>query len=236
MVICRRGSGAIRYNIIPQMNTGSKSSHPVMHIRSSGLPQPSLLPTMLDFNGGTNNGRTMGSQIFCTDCHNSDDNREFGRTGPNGPHGSKWWHILEREYAASQAPAGPGTIITINLNPKPDLSVNGPYGMCAKCHNLQHRDADALLGVSQEPCGQDGFSCSTCHNPHGMTATSANPTGVRMVDFDLNVVGQNGGLPVSYDRGSNSCVLMCHNTAHDPGGGIRRLNGPQQLGGAPKKR
>ena len=82
----------------------------------------------------------------------------------------------------------------------------------------------------------DGFSCSTCHNAHGMTATSSNPTGVRMVDFDVNVVGSNGSLPISYDPGSNSCVLMCHNVAHDPGGGIRRLTGPQQTTGGVKRR
>jgi hypothetical protein len=38
----------------------------------------------------------------CLECHNSDDNREFGGTGP---HGSKWGHILERRYELSQAMA-----------------------------------------------------------------------------------------------------------------------------------
>jgi predicted CXXCH cytochrome family protein len=223
-------------NVIPQMNTSTKSSHPVMHARSSSFPQPSLLTTMLDFNGGTNNGRTMGTQIFCTDCHNSDDNREFGRSGPNGPHGSRWWHILERDYEDSQAPGGPGTPITVNLNPQPDLSVNGPYGLCAKCHNLSIVMQTVSWSGHNSHVYTDGFSCSTCHNAHGMTATSANPTGVRMVDFDLNVVGQNNGQPISYDQASNSCVLMCHNTAHDPGGGIRRVSGPQQSNGAIKRR
>ena len=219
-------------NIILQMNTSAKSSHPVMHSRSSGLPQPSLLTTMLDLSGGTNHGRSMGSQIFCTDCHNSDDNREFGGSGPSGPHGSKYWHILEHDYEDSQAPAGPGTAVTINLHPQPDLSVNGPYGMCAKCHNLSLVMQSASWMYHKNHVATDGFSCSTCHNPHGMGATSANPTGVRMVDFDLNVVGRNGSFPISYDRGSNTCVLACHNTAHDPGGGIRKLSGPQQPGAA----
>jgi hypothetical protein len=44
-----------------------------------------------------------------------------------------------------------------------------------------------------------------------------------MIDFDMNVVGSNGGLPVSYDQASNTCILQCHNTAHDPGGAIRQL-------------
>ena len=61
---------------------------------------------MLNLDGVTH-GRAMGTQILCTDCHNSDDNREFGGTGPNGPHGSKWTHILERRYEFSQA-ATPG--------------------------------------------------------------------------------------------------------------------------------
>ena len=208
-------------NVVLQMNTAAKSSHPVMHIRSSGLPQPSLLNTMLDFNGTSTNGRPMGAQIFCTDCHNSDDNREFGRTGPNGPHGSKWWHILERDYESSQAPGGPGTLITVNLNRQPDLSVNGPYGMCAKCHNLNIVMQSVSWNAHSAHVVKDGFSCSTCHSAHGTGATSANPTGVRMVDFDANVVGNNGGLPISYDPASNTCVLKCHNTFHDPGGGIR---------------
>ena len=53
---------------------------------------------------GLTPGRGMGTQILCTDCHNSDDNREFGGTGPNGPHGSKFSHLLERRYDITQAP------------------------------------------------------------------------------------------------------------------------------------
>lgn len=201
-------------NVIPQMNTSAKSSHPVMHVRSSPLPQPSLLNTMLDFNGTTINGRAMGSQIFCTDCHNADDNREFGRSAPNGPHGSKWLHMLERQYLSSQAPGGPGTAITVNINPNPDLTVNGPYGMCAKCHNLANVVSGASWPQHNSHVGTDGFSCSVCHGPHGMTATTANPTGVRMVDFDLNVVGKNGGADISYNQSTNTCTLTCHNHAH----------------------
>jgi len=223
-------------NVIPQMNVNAKSSHPVLHTRSSGLPQPSLLTTMLDFSGGTTHGRSMGSQIFCTDCHNSDDNREFGGPGPSGPHGSKWWHLLERQYLDSQAPGGPGTLITVNLNPQPDLSVNGPYGICAKCHDLTIVMQSISWTGHNNHVYTDGFSCSTCHNAHGMGATGANPTGVRMVDFDLNVVGQNNGLPISYDRGSNSCVLMCHSVAHDPGGGTHRVSGPRTSGSGLIKR
>lgn len=109
----------------------------------------------------------MGTRIFCTDCHNSDDNREFGGNGPNGPHGSKWTHILERRYQMSQA-AAPGGHIT-NSFPNPDVSVNGPYALCAKCHDLsqvmsgsgfRHQlhvgDRCFLLGLATPPTAWEG--------------------------------------------------------------------------------
>ena len=57
----------------------------------------------------------MGTRILCTDCHNSDDNREFGGTGPSGPHGSIFHHILERRYEFGQA-ALPGRLVTQPLS------------------------------------------------------------------------------------------------------------------------
>jgi predicted CXXCH cytochrome family protein len=216
-------------NLITQMNLSAKSSHPVMHIRNStSVSQPSLLLTMLDFDGTTTKGRSMGQQIFCSDCHNSDDNREFGGSGANGPHGSKWLHILERDYEFSQAPGGPGTPITININKQPNLTVNGPYGMCAKCHDL-----NVVIGATSwanhgNHVRDDGFSCSVCHSPHGMTAGAGNPTGVRMVDFDTKVVGSNSGQNISYNQGANTCVLVCHSVAHDAQGHVKAVstNGP----------
>ncbi len=201
-------------NMIPLMNNSAKSSHPVMHVRSSTFAQPSLLLAMLDVNGSTTKGRSMGNQILCTDCHNSDDNREFGGPGANGPHGSKWPHILEHNYVSSQSPAGPGAAITVNVNKTPDLTVNGPYGMCAKCHDLSIVMSSASWPYHQKHVSDDGFSCSTCHTPHGMSSTSSNPTGVRMVDFDLNVVGKNGASEITYNQGAGTCTLTCHNQAH----------------------
>ena len=214
-------------NVIPQFAATATSSHPVTHSRSSGLPQPSLLLTMLDETGGTSNGRSMGSQIFCTDCHNSDDNREFGGTGPNGPHGSTHTHILERDYEFSQAPA-PGQLIT-NLFPNPDLGIKGPYAMCGKCHDLNNVVSNASWNQHGSHINT-GFSCSVCHTAHGMGARSGTISGERLVNFDINVVAQNGATPVSYSRTTNTCVLVCHNTAHNPDGSITqgglKNNGP----------
>lgn len=73
-----------------------------VHDRMSPLPQPSLLVNMLNLNG-TASSRLVANRIFCTDCHNSDENRGFGGTGGNGAHGSSYAHILERNYQMSQA-------------------------------------------------------------------------------------------------------------------------------------
>lgn len=223
----RAASAGDPLNVLLQFSTTAISSHPVTHVSNSALPQPSLLGNMLNLDGLTQ-GRAMGTQIFCTDCHNSDDNREFGGIGPNGPHGSKWTHILERRYEFSQAVA-PGQLIT-NLYRNPDLSVNGPYALCGKCHSLTSIMSNTSFAYHQSHINA-GFSCSTCHTAHGMGGTNPNISGQRLVNFDVNVVAPNGASPVSYNRATNTCVLACHQTAHN-------LNGSVTVGnvtGVPKK-
>lgn len=212
----RAASAGDPLNIIPQFSVTSTSSHPVTHQSNSSLPQPSLLINMLNLDGVTP-GRAVGTQIFCTDCHNSDDNREFGGPGPNGPHGSKWTHILERRYEFSQA-VEPGQLIT-NLFQNPDLSVNGPYAMCGKCHNLSNIMTNASFTQHQSHVSA-GFTCSVCHTAHGMGGVNPSISGQRLVNFDVNVVAQNGGAPISYNRATNTCTLTCHNAAHSPSGSV----------------
>jgi predicted CXXCH cytochrome family protein len=213
-------SGGDPLNVISQMTMTATSSHPLMHDRSSALPQPSLLPYMWNLDGRTQ-GRVMGIRLNCTDCHNSDDNREFGGTGPNGPHGSTFLHILERRYEFSQvapAPAGgPGSLIQ-NLFPSPilDPAAGGPYSLCAKCHDLNQLVANSSFTEHARHIN-DGFSCSTCHTAHGMPAASASISGERLVNFDINVVAPNGATPISYNRATNTCSLTCHGHAHSLG-------------------
>ena len=204
-------------NLVPQFSLNSTSSHPVTHDRSSPLPQPSLLANMLNQNG-TASSRLVGTRIFCIDCHNSDDNREFGGAGPNGPHGSSYPHILERNYQFAQA-ATPGGTVT-NTYPNPDTSPQGPYAMCAKCHDLNNILTNASWTQHSRHISQDGFSCSVCHAAHGMGASSGSVSGQRLVNFDIGVVGQNAGTPISYSRVTNTCTLTCHNAAHNADGTV----------------
>jgi len=203
-------SAADSLNVLPQFALTATSSHPVTHVRTSALSQPSLLANMLNLDGLTQ-GRAMGIQILCTDCHNSDDNREFGGTGPSGPHGSKWTHLLERRYEFSQT-AAPGQLIS-NLFPNPDLSANGPYALCGKCHDLAKVVANTSFTEHARHIN-DGFSCSACHTAHGMGGANAMVSGERLVNFDINVVAPNGTTPITYSRATNSCHLTCHNHPH----------------------
>lgn len=222
-------------NLVPQFSPNATSSHPVVHQSSSPLPQPSLLTNMLNQNG-TTSSRLMGTQIFCTDCHASDDNREFGGSGPNGPHGSIYPHILERNYQFSQA-ATPGGTVT-NLFPTPDVSPQGPYALCAKCHNLSNVLSTTGGSWSQHALhvSQYGFSCSVCHTAHGLGAVNANVSGQRLINFDINVVGQNQSAPISYTQGAtDSCTLVCHNAAHNPDGTVTMVGASStQLRRTPK--
>jgi len=197
-------------NVISQFSAIASSSHPVIHDRNSTLAQPSLRAQMLNLDG-TTPGRNMGNRILCTDCHNSDDNREFGGTGPNGPHGSKFTHLLERRYEFSQTASSGGSIV--NLFPNPDLTVNGPYSLCAKCHDLTQILANTSFSEHARHIN-DGFTCSVCHTGHGIGGQSTGVSGERLVNFDLNVVAPNGGDPISYSRATNSCTLTCHNHTH----------------------
>jgi hypothetical protein len=204
-------------NLIPQFAATASSSHPVTHDSNSSLPQPSLRPYMLNLDGATQ-GRAMGVRLLCTDCHNSDDNREFGGAGPNGPHGSKFTHILERRYEATQAPR-PGLPI-VNPFPNPDLSVAGPYALCGKCHDLKLVLANTSFNAHARHINA-GFSCSVCHTAHGMGSFSATISGERLVNFDANVVAPNGLAPISYNRAKNSCNLVCHGQVHGAASPVR---------------
>ncbi|HVI07653.1 MAG TPA: cytochrome c3 family protein [Candidatus Binatia bacterium] len=219
-------------NLIPQFGATARSSHPVMHDNKSALPQPSLLKFMWNLDGHTQ-GRQIINRILCTDCHNSDDNREFGGTGPNGPHGSQFPHILERRYEFSQVAqglppmGGPGSTITNLLPAITDPGAGGPYSLCAKCHDLNNILANASFSKHALHINA-GFSCSACHTAHGMGANSSNVTGERLVNFDLKVVAENAGTgsstlfraPISYNRATSTCTLTCHNYNHNSDGTV----------------
>jgi predicted CXXCH cytochrome family protein len=202
-------------NVLLEFSISAVSSHPVMR-DATNSSQPSLLHSMWDLSGKVE-VRAMGTRILCTDCHNSDINREFGGTGPNGPHGSRFDHVLERSYLMSMVspgvyPAGgPGSLI-VNLSPSPTLDpVTSPYALCAKCHDLNNINSNASFPEHSRHI-QQGFSCSVCHSAHGVPPGTTGVNGRRLVNFDMNVVAPLNGS-ISYNGGS-SCTLRCHSKDH----------------------
>lgn len=222
-------------NLVPQLSTTSMSSHPVTHNRQSKFPQPSLLKFMWNLDGRTQ-GRIMGSRILCTDCHNSDDNREFGGEGPNGPHGSQYDHILERRYEYSQvaSAAGPGTAVQNLLPVVLDPAANGPYSLCAKCHDLSNILSNASFRKHSIHINA-GFSCSVCHAAHGVAKSSVGLSGERLLSFDINVVARNDDshAPISYSQSTGTCTLKCHNFNHNQNGTVTNSPGNKTPGNSP---
>jgi predicted CXXCH cytochrome family protein len=199
-------------NVSSQFAHGAISSHPVMR-EAANLARPSLLQAKKSASSRLRI-QPVKPRILCTDCHNNDNAREFGGTGPNGPHGSKYDHILERQYVMSQVGTGasPGTLI-VNLNPRPvlDSAPASPYALCAKCHDLENINSSQSWSEHGRHI-QKGFSCSVCHSAHGVPAGTTGITGSALVSFDMNVVASNNNRPVSYN--GSSCTLRCHEKAH----------------------
>lgn len=198
------------YNVRLQMQS-TASSHPVTHVRNSPYPQPSLRANMLALSYTA--GRAMGTQIYCTDCHTNNQDRNFGGLGPNGPHGSTYPHILERNYQVNTPPATPGgTFPSLTYS----AGINGPYALCEKCHEFTNSIfTDASFRHNLHISGA-GFSCAICHSPHGVANSSTN-IGPRLVNFDTRFVAQNSGRPIQFNKAGRYCDLVCHQQSHDSG-------------------
>ena len=124
-------------------------------------------------------------------------------------------------------PAGPGTAIQNLLPPVLDPAANGPYSLCAKCHDLSNILSDASFRKHSVHINA-GFSCSVCHTTHGVANSSGGLSGERLVSFDLNVVARNDAsqAPIAYNRSTGTCTLKCHNQDHNQNGTI---SGPRSV-------
>lgn len=228
----RASWGGDELNLILQLGVTATSSHPVMR-DASPTPdtQPSLLTSMWD-RTGTAPVRTLQPgpiRIFCTDCHNNDQSREFGGSGPNGPHGSINDHILERDYVPSKVSegtvwptGGPGTqVINLNIIPSPYPHSGGPYALCAKCHDLDNIMLNRSFTQHNLHIGK-GLSCSACHSAHGVpSGSTSGSTGRRLVNFDVRVVAPNG-TSTTYNI-DGTCSLTCHMVRHSSAGGTQQI-------------
>jgi hypothetical protein len=157
---------------------------------------------MLNVDGTNNTSRPLStsSQIYCTDCHTNDQARSFKGTGPNGPHGSSYSHLLQLNLY--QEPAGGGS----------GNSAAG-YALCSKCHNLTN------LNNIRPHDPHMSYGCTTCHDPHGVIGGSA-ASNRAMINFDTAIVSSSttyfGYFYNGTGSGQRGCYLRCHGESHNP--------------------
>ena len=167
-------------NIRLQFNPGNSSYHPVVAVSKSAQSR-SLISTW-----------SAAQQILCTDCHNNDQGPNAKGSGPNGPHGSIYAPILER-----------------NLN-QTDFQAESPfaYALCYKCHS-----ESVLLGdqFHARHVRDHQAACSTCHDAHGVQNQP------HLINFNtLYVTPANGRIAYSdMGGGHSSCTLTCHGSSHN---------------------
>ncbi|MCL4523237.1 MAG: hypothetical protein M1451_04915 [Acidobacteria bacterium] len=189
------------------------SRHNVMQAARAGV-SPSLRTSALDLNGNpVGRSLAVGTYLYCTDCHNSDAARAQGGTAANGPHGSRYNHILERRYELEPIPAAPGGS-TVGVTYSPGLS--GPYALCDKCHDLEQNilHNDSVFGRHRLHVMDERASCATCHAPHGIQGGSAQ-FNAHLINADTRVVGPNQSGILRIDTTARTCSLRCHGEDHD---------------------
>ena len=187
---------ADQYNL--RLKFTSTIGHNVMGNSVVTTSNASLRPYMLYVDGVTNNTSrplTTSSIIYCTDCHNSDQARSSNGTGPNGPHGSPFAHLLQlnllQEAAGGAGATGSGS------------------NLCNKCHNVSTVRNGSPHG------DHSGYGCTTCHDPHGVIGgnTGANRA---MMNFDTGVVTKSGTYFGYYYNSASQkgCYMTCHGENH----------------------
>jgi predicted CXXCH cytochrome family protein len=204
------------YNTAFEFNSSISRHNVVQTLRAANVP--SLRANMLDLSGNpVGRSLTAYAYIYCVACHASERARASGGTGANGPHGSRWPHILERDYEVNAPPAIPGDVVTTVTYV---AGANGPYALCDKCHDVDGKlvnGGDTVFGLHNRHVAKDGMACSSCHASHGVQGADAAHHG-SLIDPDTAIVGPPpaaSGAGDSYiNTRSRTCNLTCHGKAH----------------------
>jgi predicted CXXCH cytochrome family protein len=172
--------------------TSNASFHPVAG-PGRGTNVPSLItPTW-----------TVASIVKCSDCHNNNAGPGAAGTGPNGPHGSTFRPLLERQYVT----ADNTSYSTAN------------YALCFKCHSSTSILANASFREHNRHVSGQRAPCSVCHDAHGVASPGTTTNNPSLINFDTSVVTPSSSGILRFEslgtfRGR--CYLSCHGTNHNP--------------------
>lgn len=138
------------------------------------------------------------SRIYCSSCHNSDSSKRAGGSGPNGPHGSSYEYLLERQYVTADY----------------TYFSNANYALCFKCHYASRLldENGSTFKEHRTHLNDANTPCSVCHDPHG------SPSYIGLLNFDTNVVfpGSSGELKFEVIGNTGYCYMECHGKDHNP--------------------
>ncbi len=140
-------------NIRRKFNPSNASYHPVEEV-GKNRDVPSLIAPL-----------NISSMIYCTDCHNSNSS-DSGGNAPNGPHGSIWEPILERQ------------LITTDLTSESSRA----YALCYKCHNRNSILSDQSFPEHSRHIVDERTPCTACHDSHGVEENT------NLINFDRLIV------------------------------------------------
>ncbi len=191
---------ADQYNL--RLKFSGAIGHNVMGLSTVTTTNTSLRPFMLNVDGTTNNTSrplTTATQLYCTDCHNNNQARSSNGTGPNGPHGSTFPHLLQFNLFQEAIGGGGG-------------NTTAGSALCGKCHNLT-----TVLGQSIHNDNHRGYGCTTCHDPHGVIGGTAGANRA-MMNFDTGIAAKSTTYFGYYYISSSSkgCYTNCHGENHNP--------------------
>lgn len=138
---------------------------------------------------------TTASRMLCTDCHNNDEGTAMGGSGPNGPHGSAYPFLLERQLETT------------------DGNVEGAstYALCYKCHDQGSILNDQSFPNHHQHVTDLKAACTTCHDPHGV------PSRTHLINFNTTYVTAASNSKIEFTdtgRFKGSCSLRCHDHDH----------------------
>jgi predicted CXXCH cytochrome family protein len=154
--------------------------------------------------------------IYCSDCHNSDQSAKAGGTGPNGPHGSQFEHILMARYDMPQTPLPFGPVL--------DFATR--YDLCFRCHAAAYvmgtSSGFVFNGASEHSAHvQDrGIPCFACHDPHGVPNNGTAPLfSTHLINFARAYAAGSAVPNPTYtplaNSGRGTCTVACHtNSTH----------------------
>ena len=178
-------------NLRLEFSPSNASYHPVVSA-SPNRDTVSLVPWL-----------PLGSLIRCTDCHNSESGPRAGGSGPDGPHGSMYDFLLERNYTVRDD----------------TIESAFEYAMCYKCHQQSSILGNQSFTGHRMHIVDERAPCSACHDPHGVSTTVGSGSDrTHLLNFDLTIVfpEPSTGQLRFQDLGvhAGSCTLVCHGVEH----------------------